>query len=181
MKVYAQWAWVCIAEHYRQGLSEASGCKTPPKRLGVKIRGAAAGYSVPRHHETSCVASGGGKPCSGLAARRAPRPNFTHDLLSRAICEHTRQRSRIPPSTPCVNYNHQVDSLAHSMRRTAPAYFRQDTTRLRVKYRDLAYRRVGRTGVLAVERGNFTHPAACPYGWSGVVRVALLGYSSAPP
>ena len=37
--VYAQWAWVCIAMHYLKGLL-ALGCETPPKRLGVKTRGA---------------------------------------------------------------------------------------------------------------------------------------------
>ena len=128
MKVYAQWAWVCIAMHYLPpaGSPVASGCEIPPKRLGVKTRGV---------------------PSPGYSASR-PRNDFGHQARRRAACplpkllrpvsqcEHTPS-SRIPPSNPCVNYNHQGTiwrtacgaQRLHSLANTARLIIRPPTRR----------------------------------------------------
>ena len=92
------------------------GVKNSPKRLGVKTSGAPRTMlHCARHHETALAKAPSASPLADGAS-----PKF-HDPVSQ--CEHT-QTSRIPPSNPCVNYTTR-DSLAHSMRRTAPAYSRQ--------------------------------------------------------
>ena len=96
--------------------SRRLGCKLPRKRLGVKTSGAPRTMlHCARHHETALAKAPSASPLADGAS-----PKF-HDPVSQ--CEHT-QTSRIPPSNPCVNYTTR-DSLAHSMRRTAPACSRQ--------------------------------------------------------
>ena len=97
----------------------ARGVNPPEKATGwqrVKTSGAPRTMlHCARHHETALAKAPSASPLADGAS-----PKF-HDPVSQ--CEHT-QTSRIPPSNPCVNYTTR-DSLAHSMRRTAPACSRQ--------------------------------------------------------
>ena len=87
------------------------GVNSPEKATGwQRVKTSRTMLHCAQDHETN----------QATASQNGASPKF-HDPVSQ--CEHT-QTSRIPPSNPCVNYTTR-DSLAHSMRRTAPAYSRQ--------------------------------------------------------
>ena len=80
------------------GSPAASGCETPPKRLGVKTRGAPSpGYRASRHHETTLGIRRG-------AVRQARFPNFwaclamrTHAIFTHPTIQPLRKLQ--PPGT----------------------------------------------------------------------------------
>ena len=106
MKVYAQWAWVCIAGHCGRGLRQPRGANSPEKArgLGVKTRGAPRQVTVCPGIMKRLVHSGEGKP-SERACRTAPRPNFM--IPSRNAKLRTHANFTHPTIQPLRKLHHQ--------------------------------------------------------------------------